>query len=567
MMFHRLQRLGIVGRMIGTLALLVVVSVPWLAAIRFQRLTTASFSIQEQGSLPGPYDLVLTWTNTSDPEYISQLFSFANDAPTDRIAAEDIIRNESEDFFLYALRSVARYTDWFRSIIIITNGQIPEWLNAKHPKIRLLSHQDIWEDLDQLPVFNLSSVQAHLSKIPNLSRFFVYADSEMFFLRNVASENFFPRDRGVSIRTISKSTIDCAPGCLPFMQGDGICQDACFRKSCDNDSGDCKKRQTISSHEDDDFNWKEEAVRNSHREIERVLGFPHIKPYKPQPVPMGIDLYALRDIEAHISPLWEQTASTRFASKESYDLTYLWTQWLLFRKHELEPEEVVSILKKFQTKNKSELTIRQVEEFFIQVIPPYIRKLKEFNTGSSLVRYFTTRYMNNPFHFNHKANADKKEVRNSQFCQQPLISKLVTQHYEQQGGTYMTHEYARPEKEQLVLQHNLLSNAIELTTLLIRKPPLTTIKQLVAGLADGNRVACRRMVLEYLDYELYVPGPFERIDESNWWRWWWIVNTKPYVIAVEYILGFCAFYCILEFFYQEEDYDCLRQRVTENKLD
>ena len=36
----------------------------------------------------------------------------------------------------YSLRSVEKYAPWVRNIYIVTNGQIPYWLDLSHPRIR-----------------------------------------------------------------------------------------------------------------------------------------------------------------------------------------------------------------------------------------------------------------------------------------------------------------------------------------------------------------------------------------------------------------------------------------------
>lgn len=43
----------------------------------------------------------------------------------------------------YSLRSVQKFAPWIRNIHIVTNGQIPAWLNLEHPKINLVTHRVI----------------------------------------------------------------------------------------------------------------------------------------------------------------------------------------------------------------------------------------------------------------------------------------------------------------------------------------------------------------------------------------------------------------------------------------
>lgn len=50
-------------------------------------------------------------------------------------------RFSDNDELKYSLRSLQLYAPWIRNIYIVTNGQIPRWLNLKHPRIRIITHK------------------------------------------------------------------------------------------------------------------------------------------------------------------------------------------------------------------------------------------------------------------------------------------------------------------------------------------------------------------------------------------------------------------------------------------
>jgi len=54
---------------------------------------------------------------------------------------------------LYSLRSIERYAPWVRKIFIVTNGQIPNWLNVNHPRIQIITHEMIFPNKSHLPSF------------------------------------------------------------------------------------------------------------------------------------------------------------------------------------------------------------------------------------------------------------------------------------------------------------------------------------------------------------------------------------------------------------------------------
>jgi UDP-N-acetylglucosamine-lysosomal-enzyme len=53
----------------------------------------------------------------------------------------------------------------------VTNGQLPHWLNISHPRIQLVTHQQIFANKSHLPTFSSPSIEANLHRIPGLSRY------------------------------------------------------------------------------------------------------------------------------------------------------------------------------------------------------------------------------------------------------------------------------------------------------------------------------------------------------------------------------------------------------------
>lgn len=49
-------------------------------------------------------------------------------------------RFEDNEELRYSLRSVERHAPWVRHVFIITNGQIPSWLNLDNPRVTVVTH-------------------------------------------------------------------------------------------------------------------------------------------------------------------------------------------------------------------------------------------------------------------------------------------------------------------------------------------------------------------------------------------------------------------------------------------
>ena len=72
--------------------------------------------------------------------------------PRRKIAARDQICNGSVLLWTvcpmqemrYSLRSIEKYAPWVRHVYIVTNGQIPSWLNLDNPRLTLVTHDVRW---------------------------------------------------------------------------------------------------------------------------------------------------------------------------------------------------------------------------------------------------------------------------------------------------------------------------------------------------------------------------------------------------------------------------------------
>ena len=93
----------------------------------------------------------------------------------------------------YSLRSVAQNAPWVNHIYIITGfGQVPKWLNTKHPKITIIPHSDIIPK-DALPTFNSNTIELCLHNIPGLSEHFLLMNDDLFFNRTLQPSFFFDK--------------------------------------------------------------------------------------------------------------------------------------------------------------------------------------------------------------------------------------------------------------------------------------------------------------------------------------------------------------------------------------
>jgi hypothetical protein len=130
-----------------------------------------------------PVDLVYTWVDGNDPHWLAKKAAHG-------LGGEDAnhYRNNSE--LRYSLRSLERFAPWARRVHIVTDGQIPPWLNTRHEKLRLVSHADIIP-ARFLPTFSSRVIEAHLHRIEGLADHYVYLNDDFFLSASCSAGDFF----------------------------------------------------------------------------------------------------------------------------------------------------------------------------------------------------------------------------------------------------------------------------------------------------------------------------------------------------------------------------------------
>jgi len=131
-----------------------------------------------RGNNDNPIDLVYTWVDGSDKKWLDKKNKYSKNISS----VEDNIRYTNIDELKYSLRSVYKYANWVSNIyIVVDDDQKPEWLNLQNPKIHLIKHSEIFSNINDLPTFNSHSIECNLHNIPNLSKYFIYMNDDMFF--------------------------------------------------------------------------------------------------------------------------------------------------------------------------------------------------------------------------------------------------------------------------------------------------------------------------------------------------------------------------------------------------
>lgn len=136
-------------------------------------------------------DLVYLWVNGNDPKWIAKRDACIG-RPTDQ-QDNCVGRYADSGELKYSLRSVERYAPWIHRIFIVTDNQVPEWLDTNHPKIQIVDHKDILP-AESLPCFNSTLIEHFIDRIPGLSEHFIFSNDDMYLNKCIKPDTFFARD-------------------------------------------------------------------------------------------------------------------------------------------------------------------------------------------------------------------------------------------------------------------------------------------------------------------------------------------------------------------------------------
>lgn len=175
------------------------------------RQTLARITYPTLDSIREPVDVVYTWVDGSDPtwaaRYSRTLAEVQGESAVSRLAT-NASRFLSRDELKYSLRSLEMYADWVNHVYLVTDGQVPRWLDTGHPKLTVVDHRDIFRDRGRLPTFNSHAIESQLHHIEGLSEHFLYLNDDVFFgrpvepgrfVRSNGLTNFFPSTAKINL--------------------------------------------------------------------------------------------------------------------------------------------------------------------------------------------------------------------------------------------------------------------------------------------------------------------------------------------------------------------------------
>lgn len=144
-----------------------------------------------------PIDAVVLWVDGSDPEWRKEKAKY--EGTFCEISTDDC-RFREWGVFKYWFRGIEKNLPWIRTVHLVTNGQLPDFINTECKKLHLVKHSDIMHK-EHLPTFSSRAIEMNIHRIEGLSEQFIYFNDDMYSMRPMKKSDFFrnglPRYEGL----------------------------------------------------------------------------------------------------------------------------------------------------------------------------------------------------------------------------------------------------------------------------------------------------------------------------------------------------------------------------------
>lgn len=135
-------------------------------------------------------DFVVTWVDENDKKWQEKKFLYTKN-----------IRNTNDNSAFYRdygtlkfwFRMVEKNASWVNRIFLITDRQLPDWINIEHPKLKVVYH-DEYIPKDYLPTFNSNTIELNLHRIDELSENFVLFNDDTYIINKINPDDYFKND-------------------------------------------------------------------------------------------------------------------------------------------------------------------------------------------------------------------------------------------------------------------------------------------------------------------------------------------------------------------------------------
>ncbi|ASC08776.1 stealth family protein [Pediococcus pentosaceus] len=152
-------------------------------------------------------DFVVTWVDNNDEAWMKKKQYYQTEDKNETLNTDS--RYRDFDLLKYWFRSVEKYAPWVNRIFLVTDNQVPDWLDTTNEKIICVDHTDYIEQ-KFLPTFNSNVIELNVANIPELGENFVLFNDDTF-LNDSIDETFFFKNE-LPVDTFIESPIMATKG-------------------------------------------------------------------------------------------------------------------------------------------------------------------------------------------------------------------------------------------------------------------------------------------------------------------------------------------------------------------
>lgn len=140
--------------------------------------------------LKHPIDIVIPWVDEKDTEW--QMLKKKYE--TDHGDATLNVRFQCWDNLHLWFRAIEKCMPWVNRIFLITCGHVPDFLDVKNERLRLIRH-DEYIPAAYLPTFNSNTIEMNIHRISDLSENVILFSDDVFPLTPIDEEYYFKNDQ------------------------------------------------------------------------------------------------------------------------------------------------------------------------------------------------------------------------------------------------------------------------------------------------------------------------------------------------------------------------------------
>jgi hypothetical protein len=174
--------------------------------------TLTPFATPTPDQVNFPIDVVYTWVDGDDPQWQERKASRMQTlglAQGDGDTALGHSRFRDHDELRFSIRSLEQFAPWVRHIYLVTDQQVPDWLDTSVEGLTVIDHTELIDDAYR-PTFNSHAISARLHRIEGLSEQYLLFNDDVLLGRPVDPRAFF-YSNGTMKLFLSTATITPGP--------------------------------------------------------------------------------------------------------------------------------------------------------------------------------------------------------------------------------------------------------------------------------------------------------------------------------------------------------------------